>query len=191
MLEDTVSVLSLHALHCSNYTARHLGQGHLLAQHGLMKLRMPPPARDPRWPEPEFPAKMPEKYPLARNSGTPRKSPKIPETCPQRPFLVFRGYFSGISGSFGGISGDPECRVGGYLFGIFRGNSGSDHVGSLWQTGALLMTKHNMIDFFFWVWSSDMNGVPAWAPCAPRCCPCPSHRSWVSWPYCRQCGVER
>ena len=58
-----------------------------------------------------------------------RNTPKIPKKYPQntkmRIFSVFLGYFFGIFGVF------PEFRAGGYFFGIFRGNSGSGHLGAL------------------------------------------------------------
>ena len=86
----------------------------------------------PKRPDPEFPRKIPKKYPLARNSGLleftpkmPRKyrknTPKIPKMCIFGIWGVFFRYFLGV----------PEFRPRGYFFGIFRGNSGSGHLGAL------------------------------------------------------------
>ena len=75
--------------------------------------------RAPRWPEPEFPRKIPEKYPPARNSGTPRKHPKNTEKIPKMRIFgnlgVFFRYFRGILGI---NSGSPEFRAGG-IFSVF------------------------------------------------------------------------
>ena len=93
--------------------------------------------RAPRWPDPEFPQnakKMPPPGPKFRNP------PKYPENTERIPQTGFFWYFGGILGAFWGIlgvnSGSPEFRAGGYFFGIFHGNSGSDHLGALQQAGA-------------------------------------------------------
>ena len=60
--------------------------------------------RAPKWPDPEFPRKMPKKYPPARHSGLPEFTPKIPRKYQKIPpeyqkcaFLVlFFRYFLGI-----------------------------------------------------------------------------------------------
>ena len=49
--------------------------------------------RAPRWPDPEFPRKIPKKYSPGRNSGTPRKYPKIPKKYLKYAFWVFSWYF--------------------------------------------------------------------------------------------------
>ena len=57
-------------------------------------------------------------------------TPKIPKKYQKRTFF---GYFLGVffRGILGVNSGSPEFQPGGYFFGIFRGNSGSGHLGSL------------------------------------------------------------
>ena len=88
--------------------------------------------RAPRWPNPEFPRKIPKKYPSGRNSGTPRKYPKNTEKIPKmRIFGILGVFFRYFQGILGVNSGSPEFRAGGYFFGIFRGNSGSGHFGAL------------------------------------------------------------
>ena len=68
--------------------------------------------RAPRWPDPEFPRKIPKKYPPARNSGTPRKYPKNTEKMPKMRILGYFGvFFSIFSGYFGGKFW--ECRISG------------------------------------------------------------------------------
>ena len=59
--------------------------------------------RAPKWPNPEFPRKIPEKYPPARNSGLPEFTPKIARKYRKNDpkiekmgILVFWGYFFGI-----------------------------------------------------------------------------------------------
>ena len=99
----------------------------------MVPLRTPTCCRAPKWSDPEFPRKIPKKYPTARNSGlpefTPRKpqenTPKIPPKYQKCAFLVFLGYFGGI------FLGVPEFRPEGYFFRILRGNSGSGHLGAL------------------------------------------------------------
>ena len=58
--------------------------------------------RAPKWPDPEFPRKIPKKYPPARNSGTPRNTPKIPrkyrKNTPKIPKTRIFGIFFGILG---------------------------------------------------------------------------------------------
>ena len=56
---------------------------------------------------PEFPRKIPKKYPPSLNSGLPEFTPKIPENtekqkCPFGAFFrgIFSGYFRGIFGVF-------------------------------------------------------------------------------------------
>ena len=56
--------------------------------------------RPPRWPDPEFPQKIPKKYPRAAKSGTLKNTPKRPKLYPKRAFLVFNGYFFDILGVF-------------------------------------------------------------------------------------------
>ena len=75
-----------------------------------------------------FHEKYRKKYPQAEilepQENTPQKIPKM------------AGYFGGkFWGS--GISG-----LGAFLFGIFRGNSGSGHLGALWQVGAFSTVGH-------------------------------------------------
>ena len=72
-----------------------------------------------------------EKYrkkipPEARNAGLPEfiHPPNTPKIA---PILGFSGVFSGYFQNFG---------LGGDFFGIFRGNSGSGHLGALQQVGA-------------------------------------------------------
>ena len=56
--------------------------------------------RAPKWPDPEFPRKIPKKYPPARNSGLPKFTPKIPrkyrKNTPKYQILkcAFLGIFS-------------------------------------------------------------------------------------------------
>ena len=59
--------------------------------------------RAPKWPDPEFPRKIPKKYPPARNSGLQEFTPKIPRKyrkntpkIPKMHILVFFWYFWGI-----------------------------------------------------------------------------------------------
>ena len=106
-----------------------------LADLGVVNLNFenaPTCYRAPKWPDPEFPRKIPKKYPPGRNSGTPRKYPQNAEKIPKMRIFgilgVFFGYFQGILGV---NSGSPEFRAGGYFFGIFRGNSRSGHFGAL------------------------------------------------------------
>ena len=60
--------------------------------------------RAPRWPDPEFPRKIPKKYPPARNSGLPEFTPKIPrkyrKKYPQNTKNDRFWYFFGIFGVF-------------------------------------------------------------------------------------------
>ena len=70
--------------------------------------------RAPRWPDPEFPRKIPKKYLPARNSGT----QEIPQKYQKYAFLVFGGVFCSVfSGYFRGkfwesrISGRRGRRV--------------------------------------------------------------------------------
>ena len=81
---------------------------------------------------PGISTKNTEKIPPGPTFWTPRiypqNTPKIPKKYPQNTknvyfgiFLVFLGYFLGV----------PEFRPEGYFFGIFRGNSGSGHLGAL------------------------------------------------------------
>ena len=85
--------------------------------------------RAPRWPDPEFPRKIPKKYPPARNSGLPEFTFKIPrkyrKNTPKIPKMPILGIFSVFSGYFLGVQ---NFGPGGYFFGIFRGNSGSSSV---------------------------------------------------------------
>ena len=65
-------------------------------------------------------------------------STKIPkkQSPAKQSFSVFSGHCFSIFG--GGVnSGSPEFRAGGYFFSIFCRNSGSGHLGSLWQAGAI------------------------------------------------------
>ena len=59
--------------------------------------------RDPRWPDPEFPRKIPKKYPPGLKFWTPgiypQNTPKIPKKYPKiqkMSVLVFFRYFRGI-----------------------------------------------------------------------------------------------
>ena len=63
------------------------------------------PATEPRnGPDLEFPRKIPKKYPLARNSGLPEFTPKIPrkyrKNTPKTPKMRIFGIFFGIFGVF-------------------------------------------------------------------------------------------
>ena len=88
--------------------------------------------RAPKWPDPEFPRKIPKKYPPARNSGLPEFTPKIPRKYRKNthriPKMRIFGIFSVFFWYFLGV---PEFRPEGYFFSIFRGNSGSGHLGAL------------------------------------------------------------
>ena len=84
--------------------------------------------RTPRWPDLEFPRKIPKKYPRAEILDSQNLPPKYPENTDKNTQNAHFGYFFGI---FGVNSGSPEFRPGGYFFGIFRGNSGSGHLGAL------------------------------------------------------------
>ena len=63
--------------------------------------------RAPRWPDPEFPRKIPKKYPPARNSGLPEFTPKIPKkyrrNTPKIPKMTVFGIFSVFWGIFWGV----------------------------------------------------------------------------------------
>ena len=99
----------------------------------ILELRTPRPATEPRdgptrnfhekyrknTPGPEIldSQNLPPKYP----ENTEKNTPKIPKMRNFGIFSVFWGYFLGV----------PEFRAEGYFFGIFRGNSGSGHVGAL------------------------------------------------------------
>ena len=60
--------------------------------------------RAPKWPDPEFPRKIPKKYPAARNSGLPEFTPKMPrkyrKNTPKIPKMRIFGIFSFIFGVF-------------------------------------------------------------------------------------------
>ena len=56
--------------------------------------------RAPKWPDPEFPRKIPKKYPPARNSGLPEFTPKIPKKYPQNTKNEHFWYVWGIFGVF-------------------------------------------------------------------------------------------
>ena len=99
--------------------------------------------------DPEFPRKIPKKYPSDRNSGTPRKYRKNTEKIPKkyrkntekipkmRIFGILGVFFRYFRGILGVNSGSPEFPAGGYFFGIFRGNSGSGPISGLCrQVGA-------------------------------------------------------
>ena len=103
----------------------------ILARPGLKNA--PTCYRAPRWPDPEFPRKIPKKYPPGPKFWTPKKIPqRYQKNTKNAHFFgilgVFFRYFRGI---FGVNSGSPEFRAGGHFFGIFRGNSGSGHLGAL------------------------------------------------------------
>ena len=76
--------------------------------------------RGPRWPDPEFPRKIPKKYLRPAILDSQNLPPKYPENTPKNTkhafstFSVFWGYFLGV----------PEYRPEGYFFSIFCGNSG-------------------------------------------------------------------
>ena len=93
------------ARHCSVYPVphRHIA-GHCL-NHPSLK-NAPTCYRAPRWPDPEFPRKIPKKYPPGRNSGTPRKYPQNTEKIPKMAW------------------GSRISDLGVFFFGIFYGNSG-------------------------------------------------------------------
>ena len=89
--------------------------------------------RAPKWPDLEFPRKIPKKYPPGPKFWTPRiypqNTPKIPKKYPQNiPKMRILGISSVFLGYFLGV---PESRPEGYFFGIFCGNSGSGHLGAL------------------------------------------------------------
>ena len=97
-----------------------------------LQLRTPRPATEPR----DGPTRNFHEYrkntPPARNSGLPEFTPKIPrkyqKNTPKIPKMPILGIFSVFSGYFLGV---PDFRPRGYFFGIFRGNSGSGHLGAL------------------------------------------------------------
>ena len=70
--------------------------------------------RAPRWPNLEFPQKIPKK-------NSPRAEIlEYPKNTEKRAFLVFWGYFFGIFwGILGVNSGSPEFRAEGYFFLVF------------------------------------------------------------------------
>ena len=76
--------------------------------------------RAPRWPHPEFPRKMPKKYPPARNSGTPRKYPqKYQKNTKNAHFWYFGGIFSVFSGYFRGKVWESRISGRGVFFRYF------------------------------------------------------------------------
>ena len=92
-------------------------------------LRTPRPATEPR---DGLTRKFHEKYrkntPRAEILESQENTPKIPKMGIFGTLGVFFRYFRGILGA---NSGTPEFRAWGYFFGIFRGNSGSGHLGAL------------------------------------------------------------
>ena len=92
--------------------------------------------------QPGISTKNTEKHPppkILDSQNYPQNAPKIPKKYPKIPkkcaFLVFFGIF--------GVFSWP----GGYFFGIFRGNSGSGHLGALSQVGAFLTTDFPVVSF--------------------------------------------
>ena len=76
--------------------------------------------RAPKWPNPEFPRKIPKKYPSGRNSGTPRKYPKNTEKNTKNAhFWYFGGIFSIFSGNFGGKFWESRISGRGVFFRYF------------------------------------------------------------------------
>ena len=71
--------------------------------------------RATRWPDPEFPQKIPKKQKKpSRNSGTPRKCPQnIPKKIPKMGALgIFGGYFFSVfRGIFGGKFWESPCPI--------------------------------------------------------------------------------
>ena len=90
--------------------------------------------RAPRRPDPEFPRKIPKKYPPARRSGLQNLPPKYPENNENKrktnktPKMPVLGIFFGIFGMFAWGSRISAQRV---FFSIFGGKSGSGHLGAL------------------------------------------------------------
>ena len=75
--------------------------------------------RAPRWPDPEFPRKIPKKYPRAEILEPQENTPKIPKKYQNAHFLIFLGYFFGIFGVFWGeILGVQNFGPGG-IFSVF------------------------------------------------------------------------
>ena len=89
----------------------------------------------PRRPDPEFPRKMPKKDPPARNAGLPEFTPKMPRKYRKNTpnWNTKNAHFRYFFGSLGVLSWGSRNS---YFFGIFCGNSGSDHLGALQQVGA-------------------------------------------------------
>ena len=108
------------------------GQGHRklslrqLWWYALLGLKKKAPTcyRALRWPDAD--GIIREKYrQKGRNSGIPRKYPKMPKNTQTGHFWYFGGVFFGILGLLFGVhSGSPEFRALGVFFGFFRGNSG-------------------------------------------------------------------
>ena len=82
-----------------------------------LQLRTPRPATEPRnGPTRNFHEKYRKKYPLARNSGLPEFTPKIPKKHPQNTKNAHFWYFFGILGYFLGV---PDFRPGGFFSAFF------------------------------------------------------------------------
>ena len=90
-----------------------------------------------------------------RPAAEPRDGPKMPRkysiSTPKVPKMPILGIFSVFSGCFLGV---PEFRPGGYFFGIFRGNSGSGHLGALYQVGAFLNVEKVFFGRFLRMYAS-------------------------------------
>ena len=76
--------------------------------------------RAPKWPDPEFPRKMPKKIPPGPKFWTPRiypqNTPKIPKKYPENTENAYFGIFSVFLGYFLGV---PEFRPAGGIFSVF------------------------------------------------------------------------
>ena len=76
--------------------------------------------RAPRWPDPEFPRKIPKKYPSGRSSGTPRKYPKkYRKNTKNAHFWYSAGYFLVFSGYFWGKFWESIISARGVVFRYF------------------------------------------------------------------------
>ena len=102
--------------------------------------------RAPKWPAPEFPRKIPKKYPPGRNSGLPEFTPKIPgkyrKKYPQNTKNAHFRYFFGISGVF---SLDSRISARGVFFRYFSWKfRGGPFRGSVAGRGVLKLTLRQL-----------------------------------------------
>ena len=74
--------------------------------------------RAPKWPDPEFPRKIPKKYPRPEILDSQNLAPKYPENTKKYPRNTKKCAFWLFFGIFGVFLGAPEFRPGG-LFSVF------------------------------------------------------------------------